>query len=235
MMTDRSRSRWDANIADEVEFWDRYLGTAGLDWPDEFARRIDRDAMLQESQILQRLPAGCERPVRILDVGAGPLTVLGTRAAGCSIEIVAIDPLARHYDALLARHGIDPPVRTLECHGEELAQKFSPESFDFAYARNALDHAYDPCKVIRNMTAVVRPGGWVILRHRPNEAERAGYEGLHQWNFEERNGEFWVSSPERGYNMRAVLGDVADVTCHRDGEWLVCTIHRLSDRRPALP
>jgi hypothetical protein len=34
------------------------------------------------------------------------------------------------------------------------------------------------------MIELVNEGGFVPLKHRPNEAESARYEGLHRWNFE---------------------------------------------------
>lgn len=221
------------HLPEEIAFWDDYLRTGGLQWPDEFARRADPRAPLVESEILTRLPD--RDPVRILDVGAGPMTVLGRHLPGREVEVVAVDPLARHYDELLDRYGIAPPVRTLACEGESLVSRFGEAAFDFAYARNALDHAYDPRRVIRQMIAVVEPGGWVILRHRPNEAETAGYEGLHRWNFDEREGMFWISDRSYRYNMTSVIGSLADIACARDGEWLVCAIRKLPAGQRARP
>src|SRR5438046_3597674 len=37
---------------------------------------------------------------------------------------------------------------------------------------------------IRNMVRVVRPGGYIILRHRRNEGMAEAYRGLHQWDFD---------------------------------------------------
>ena len=41
-------------------------------------------------------------PARVLDVGAGPLSSLGTHVPGRDVEIIAVDPLADIYDELAA-------------------------------------------------------------------------------------------------------------------------------------
>ncbi len=89
---------------------------------------------------------------------------------------------------------------------------------------DALDHALIPCEVIRQMVTVVKPDGWVILRHRPNEAETAAYKGLHQRNFEVRDGRFHIRSRETTRDIGMALHAVAEVSCHQDGPWLICTI-----------
>lgn len=66
---------------------------------------------------------------------------------------------------------------------ERLADAFGENSFDLVYARNCLDHGYDPMLAIQQMLKVVRVGGVVLFEHGVNEGERQGYQGLHQWNF----------------------------------------------------
>jgi len=164
---------WSDGLSDEEMFWGRYLSTGGDLWPDDFALRLGQRTLGRvELECLRRLPDGA---VRIVDVGAGPLTTLGSDHPSKSIEIVAVDPLAERYDELLAAARIEPPVRTQPCHGEKLLERFGPDSFDLAHARNSLDHSYDPIAVVDNMLAVVRPGGFVILHHWANEGERESY------------------------------------------------------------
>jgi SAM-dependent methyltransferase len=104
--------------------------------------------------------------------------------------------------------GIIPPTRTLQCSGEELLEPFTPGSFDIAFSENALDHALDPLKIIRNMVAVVRPGDFVILNHAPDEGEHAGYGNVHQWNFRDEKGRcvLWRSGAE--HDLSEVLDSV---------------------------
>jgi len=220
------RDTWQSQLRAELVFWDRYLRTRGDKWPDEFAERVDPEAPLTERAITSRIRRG-QRSIRILDVGAGPLTILGKRLPNVSVEIKAVDPLAGDYTKMMDGYGIVPPVRTEWCEGEGLVKKFSEGSFDFAYARNALDHAHDPPAVIAQMVTVVREGGWVILRHRPNEAESARYKGLHQWNFELREGNrFWIRGKTVSHDIAAMLNPVAAVEAAIRGTWLVCAIRK---------
>ena len=153
---------WQDNLSTEVRFWRRFLTTGGSEWPDEYAFRCDPDAELQEHvKAVIDLPAGAV--ARILDVGARPLTYLGKRWEGRTVEITAVDALADEYDRLLDEVGIEPPVRTAKCDSEHLLDRFSPDSFDLAYARNALDHGYDPLGALSQMVTVVKPRGRVLI------------------------------------------------------------------------
>jgi SAM-dependent methyltransferase len=236
------REAWQSQLRNELTFWDQYLRTRGERWPGEFERRTDPDDPLVERQILSRIRrrhlrrGRDKRPcLRILDVGAGPLTILGKRLDDVKVEITAVDPLAGGYNALLQKYQIIPPVRTQWCEGEQLAARFRADSFDFAYARNALDHAHDPRVVIEQMVIVTRPGGWVILRHYPNEAQAARYKGLHQWNFQLRDDQhFWITGHDASYDMTAALDHVAAVTCFIDSPWLICAIRKRRRRERIL-
>jgi hypothetical protein len=106
----------------EIDFWTRWFTTKGLHWPDDYRRRLDPDSQLDEPLIIERL-AGLGEEVAILDVGAGPLTILGKRYPGKSLRITPVDPLAREYDRLLAEFGVVPPIRTDFCPGE---RRWSP-------------------------------------------------------------------------------------------------------------
>jgi SAM-dependent methyltransferase len=228
------RDTWQSQLRDELVFWDRYLSTRGHKWPDEFAQRVDPQARLAEEEIVSRITRR-QQTVRILDVGSGPMTILGKQLPDRLVEITAVDPLATDYNKLLDRNGIVPPVRTQWCEGECLAKKFKPNSFDFAYSRNALDHAHDPLDVISQMVSVVRGGGWVILRHRPNEAEAAKYKGLHQWNFELRDERyFWIRGHTRSDDVATALRPVARVSAGMSGPWLICAIHKRGPRERRL-
>src|SRR4030088_1771961 len=81
-------------------FWWRWIGTRGLTWPQEFERRLDpRCPLLPHIAAYLRDVAG--EPVRILDVGAGPVTSLGYRLEGRTLEITAGDGLAGPPQRLL--------------------------------------------------------------------------------------------------------------------------------------
>ena len=180
------RFLWRTRKSSEVDFWAGWLvGAPGTEqWASDREARLDPDTEIRDPLVRAELERNPAEKIAILDVGAGPLTMLGYRYPGKSLTIVAVDPLADEYDGLLRGAGIEPPVRTTHVAGEALLEHFGLGSFDIAYASNALDHSADPFTIISNMVAVARPGGVVLLRHKRNEGEQARYGGLHQWNFD---------------------------------------------------
>lgn len=201
---------WRGALPGEVEFWSRWIDTRGDQWPEDFARRLDPDLPLQPeiAAIADVAPGGL---VRILDVGAGPLTFLGKRHPEFRVEITAVDALGDDYSRLLAAAGIDPPVRTLACESEQLSKVIAADSFDIAYARNTLDHSYDPVRAIREMIRCVRPGGRVLLVHRRDEAEEESYLGLHQWNFAIDGNDLTIWRPGTTVSLAEAVRQVAIV------------------------
>lgn len=222
--------RWQQGRSSELRFWDRYLSSKGLRWPQEFQQRLDPNLPLSP-ELAGLLDPASSRP-KVLDVGAGPLTVVGRRFRGMTVDLAAIDPLAAEYDILLARHQIVPPVRTIRGVGETLDRQFPPNSFDLAHARNCLDHGLDPVAAVEQMLAVVKPGGWVVLRHHPDEAIAENWRGMHQWNFSRSpEGDFIISSRSEAVNVTRKLRQCAEISCdihNDDGElWLEVRIRKI--------
>jgi hypothetical protein len=112
-------------------------------------------------------------------VGAGPVTLIGPTT---NVEIVAIDPLADTYNAMLHDRGITPFLRTRTAEAERLSSAGLGE-FDLVFSCNALDHCYDPILAIGEMLAVTKPSGVVFFEGYVNEAINEHEAGLHQWNF----------------------------------------------------
>jgi SAM-dependent methyltransferase len=177
---------WQRRKKTEFDFWAGWLvGAPGTEeWESDRQSRMAPDTEITDPLVREELQRSPAEAVSILDVGAGPVTKLGFRYPGKTITIVAVDPLADEYESLLREADLRPPVRTIRVAGEALLEHFGSGTFDIAYASNALDHSADPFKIITNMTAVVRPAGVVLLRHKRNEGESARYGGLHQWNFD---------------------------------------------------
>jgi SAM-dependent methyltransferase len=221
-----TRGVWQKGLPDEIWYWEDFLSTGGLEWPDEFKRRTSCDSLVIDPLLAAELDRSPLTSISILDVGAGPLTVVGTRYPGKELSVTAVDPLGAEYDALLERYKITPPVRTVTGAAEELTTRFAPESFDFAYARNSLDHSYDPVKAIDNMIRVTKKSGKVLLRHHAHEAENAKYFGLHQWNFEVDQGCFVIWARGVEHNITELFAKDASLSCVREKEWILCTIAR---------
>lgn len=173
---------WKNGIKPEVQFWRGVIfgSEKRPTWQQNFLERCN-----PEKPFEKKLAGFFTRPLRearVLDVGAGPVSVLGWVHNGIKINITAVDPLADQYNALLDEAKIVPPVRTTACDGEKLTDIFPQNSFDVVHMRNALDHSYDPVRVISQAMAVARPGGSFVIRTHVNEAVHEEYAGFHQWN-----------------------------------------------------
>lgn len=214
---------WTAALPEETAFWEGYIASHGEAWGGDFAERMDPAFPLQPYLAeLISLPKGAT--VRILDVGAGPLTYVGKVSPDWAIDLVAVDPLADAYDQLLLTHAVEPPVRTQRGAAESLTSLFAEDTFDIVTARNALDHSVNPIKAILEMIAVCKPGGVVTLHHAINEAERQGHFGLHQWNFYATEGNFFIAGPGQHVNMTRRLADCATVRNETFGDAWISTV-----------
>jgi SAM-dependent methyltransferase len=207
----KSPGVWESAKAPEVRWWGRWLATKGLRWPDDYHPRLDPEQPL-EDHIIKHLSAPPGSTVSILDVGAGPLTKLGKRWNGRTVQISAVDPLADEYSRLLSDADITPPIQTQPGEVERLTELFPKNYFDLANMQNALDHSHDPLLGIRQMLEVVKPGCYVVLLHAVNEGHNQNYVQLHQWNFRSDNGRFVIWNPHTEIFVDEALGDLAEVT-----------------------
>lgn len=183
--------QWLEGIKHELQFWVTHFATGGI----EYGGRSVIDNLLRPypfryEGLFEDVPAGSS--LSVLDVGAGPLSQIGTLGTRLSVALRAVDPLAPAYDAILALFGLTPPVATEFGLAEQLVGQFSERSFDLVHARNALDHAMDPLRCIHEMAALAKPGGWVVLDHADREADHQAFRGLHQWNFEVSDGRYCI-------------------------------------------
>lgn len=225
-----AQEAWAASIEGEVRFWRNWLETKGGKWPASFVERFDTEFPLQdEFSDLITVPDG--DTVRILDVGAGPLTWVGRRSPRWPLEITAVDALGDQYRALLEEAGKVPPVWTQTCESEHVADRFAPGSFDVVTARNTLDHSYDPVLAISQMLTVAKPGAALLLVHHRNTAVDENYHGMHQWNFEAADGTLVIWRPGRRHDLREALGD----RCAVERSWIDGTWEYVVIRKSLVP
>jgi len=226
-----AKSKWKAGISSEIGFWDAYFCTKGLQWASTYGLRFDPDLPLQPRPAALLPP---QMEIHILDVGAGPLTYLGKIYDGKHVNITAVDPLADEYDRILDKYQIQPLVRTQKLAAEDLTKRFPSSTYDLVFALNCIDHAYNPERAILQMIDVVKSGRYVLLEHRPNEAENQNYTGLHQWNFSlSANGDFLISSKFEKVNMTKKYAELCTITCEvvnceegDGGVWLITRIQK---------
>jgi SAM-dependent methyltransferase len=229
MTEQRAATSREEGLDEELGFWYRWLRDRGDPWSWDYDRRTNPRAPLQTvyRELLRARPGA---RVRILDVGSGPLTTLGTRWPGRKVSITAVDPLADRYNELLDEAGITPPVRPIKGDAERLTELLPHGSFDLACATNSLDHAHDPVRAIRQMLQLVKPGRHVLLDHRTDEGELMGYTALHQWNFRAEDGSFVVWRPGLRVDISALLEPHAEINvrAHPDEGWLRVVLRRHS-------
>lgn len=126
-----------------------------------------------------------DRPLKVLDVGCGPISVLRWGALHGKISITGVDPLLEMYAVVLARHGLDalPKVRCdREINGfaEDLDILLPDDDFDMIYTQNALDHTQDPTKVIENIARKLGPDGIAVVQVATREGTRRDWDQLHK-------------------------------------------------------
>jgi SAM-dependent methyltransferase len=209
----------------ETDYWDSFFRTRGGQWTEDYQRRLDPGATLipMHARLVDSIPGD---DIGVLDVGAGPLTVLGKRHPTKRLRITAVDPLAARYDILLAKYGVTPPVRTIAGSGESLLAQFGEGAFDFVYAQNCIDHAEDPVVAIEQMVRVTRPGGLTALYHAPDEAEAQSYSGLHQWNFSLKDDRFVVSGRSRRTDIANHVAALGECSATLEVGWILAVIRR---------
>ena len=136
------RFEWEKNIDSEIRFWNDWLLSRGLEWKDDYDYRMNPLSEVNGffKSVLET--KNVNKDYSILDVGAGPITILGKYYNGIKLNITAVDALAVHYDKL---NWLDnrPEIITQYCETEELDNIFANDMFDMVYAKNTIDHHYD--------------------------------------------------------------------------------------------
>lgn len=201
---------WENALVSETNYWDRVLSRQHKRDSDLFFIRLDNYPD-QTFEYTKYLASSETKRYDVLDVGAGPLTVLGSKSAEKTINIVALDPLADHYNSALTKANVTPPIKTILGKGETLLDQFKPDSFHLVHSLNALDHTYDPILCIQNMVSVCRNGGSVLLAGGENVALLNVYGGLHQWNFMPVAGDLIIWRPGQKFSLQRILGANATV------------------------
>ena len=119
---------------------------------------------------------------KVADLGAGPVCKLGGKFAGSNIEIYASDVMAEYYQKItddlvkLTGQKLLIPIEYQDI--ENLT--YPDEFFDIVHCVNTLDHTRDVKKALSEMKRICKKGGWIYLRHAPNQKNQL--RGDHYWN-----------------------------------------------------
>ena len=238
---ERQLRAWSQGVASEIQFWSDWVASKGLQWPDDYAARMNPQAPIKPA-IGDLIGRTGKSIVSILDVGAGPVTNIGYIASGKEIHITGVDPLAEAYASILRRHGISIPVRTTFAVAEDLSLFLGPAKFDIVVCRNALDHSFDPVRGIIEMLKVVAVGGFVHLTHYVNEAVMENYGGLHQNNFCAKEGRFIIWNKDAEVDVEEAIPIAVEIESREVGEtrsWMekkqiIVTIRKLGEFTPEV-
>lgn len=198
---------WRARSSQEVNFWENWVKTGGSQWPDGFKRKTNPDAPLigTAEAFLTELGHDPARVCKVLDIGSGPLSYVGTKSDTYSIDLTIVDPLADDYNRLLDAKGVTGVARPQEGYFETATRQFGTNAFDLVWCFNSLDHSMDPLLGLFNLLSVCRIGGGLILSFHPNEADRGKYQGLHQWNLDYQEDKIVMSQMGRQMNLMPLL------------------------------
>lgn len=125
---------------------------------------------------------GDKNEITIAELGSGMFCTIGSMSKTAKIKIYASDILAPEFNQILKEHNITPIIPVVMEDMENLT--YPDNFFDIAHCCNALDHTLDPIKAIKEMYRIVKPGGYIYLRHFVNVGEHEKYWGLHAWNID---------------------------------------------------
>lgn len=216
---------WKQKREIEFSFWKQWIETRGMEWPDDFSKRLDPKTTA-DNVINSLISKKIESP-KILDAGSGPLSDFPKQLQdGRKPIITAIDALADQYNETLTKNGINPLVQVHQQHIETIQQAFPPNHFDFIYIRNTLDHTYNPFDCIENMLSIIKENAYIFLAHRTNLAARENYQGSSLWNLSAEKTDFIIWNYNRTINVSRELASIADTTLIMHENWIDITIQK---------
>jgi len=215
---------WQSSISSEVGIWESHLNNP------TYLERIKAD-YIHSPELAEVLDRFCKvKEIEAIDIGCGPLSTLPSLDRGLQIHRTLVDPLGSQYDKFRSSLNCDPQ-NILDYSAEEISQHFKLESFDLVYMSNALDHSYDPKKVLQEPRKLVSLQGVLYLEHFENEAEKEKFSGLHQWNLFEEKGDLIIADRYKMFSLREILGvgfHVSTKAICRHGGYVASTSVRLT-------
>lgn len=209
---------WLDNILEEVEFWDKEAATPQGKHYQHYLERI-KSKEFECSRIKDMVKGGDV----VLDVGSGICSQYGSFLNKKEqIVLKGIDPLAPFYNTINRRfakeHELDFQIAPVEFGFFELLSfQYGKAYSDYILIDNALDHCIDPFTAITECLQVLKIGGTLSMAHHVDEAYKAFYSGLHQWNIccDEDN-DFVIWNKKNYINVTQKLSEYTDIQTHRE-------------------
>lgn len=153
---------------------------------------------------------GDKKEVNIADVGAGMFCTIGSTWPGVIVHVFPSDALSFEFNQILSDAKVTPIIPVPYENMEDLSYK--DNFFDIVNCCNALDHVADPIRALKELYRVVKPGGFIYLRHFPNVGEHEKYHGLHMWNIDiDENGRCIIWNKEENYILNDIYKNIHSV------------------------
>ena len=182
-----------------------------------------------QQELAERITEIQQERICLLDIGCGVISKVGNFVEDKTIEKTLFDPLANEYSLLQNKFQLPPQSKMIAGYAENLEKHFPENYFDVIYARNCIDHCYNPIKALGKMVKVLQSGGLIFMQHFVNEGERAGYFGLHQWNFNLKESDFTITnrSCSININLNVYFKDECEISSYISNEKIFCIIKKL--------
>lgn len=96
--------------------------------------------------------------ITLLDIGGGPSNDFGDafRSVGCHYLVV---------DRAAATHQSPDDMAGIRVAGCGMELPIKADSVDVVYCNNVLEHVPDPCRMVREIVRVTKPGGTIVLSY----------------------------------------------------------------------
>lgn len=183
------------------ERWSRFIKSEGtlFHYENAFLNRerlseywnLDCPAHKNLADLIRKLG---KPTLKLLDAGCGPFPKSGLRLNGFHIERTLMDALGGQYHQLLSELNIKTNGQNIiNCELEKADDCFTDSCFDIVFAKNCIDHTYNPFEAIKSMVSITKIGGCIYLEHYKREGKYTGYAGLHQWNMTIHKGDLVIS------------------------------------------
>lgn len=218
----RKIQKWMDNFLSEVVFWKTQVATPGSMYWNHYIDRISVKEFYSN-----RINNDCiKEDTVILDVGCGICSQYGTTFNGKNLNIIGIDPLAYFYNDINRKYlNKHTEIKRKDVEFgmfELLSYNFSENYADYILIDNALDHCIDPVAAIIESLKVLKINGVLSTAHHVNEAYKAFYSDLHQWNiYCDENNEFVLWNTDNYISVSNMLKDYVDIEISIDKKYTV--------------
>ena len=191
------------DYANELSFWSNFIDSKDP-WIDQMLCNDLKFNKELEDVCIMHFDNGSS--LKICDVGCGPVSSIGYKSNFFTINIIGVDPLIIEYNKLLKEHNYTRPFISIAYDAEKLIEIFGENIFDVVHSRNSLDHTEDPISAIQNCYDICKKNGLLFFRFMNNEANNAGFTGLHQWNFTNIDSDIRISNNKNNiYSLKEIL------------------------------